>query len=54
MVAPQSEQNLQQISAHFHEALRLNTFEQNNESKVCLYILVDVVPVNCLNKRSLF
>ncbi|KAK2634037.1 hypothetical protein Ddye_028829 [Dipteronia dyeriana] len=33
LVAPQPEQNLQQISAQFHEALRLGTLEQNSEAK---------------------
>ncbi|TXG57455.1 hypothetical protein EZV62_018768 [Acer yangbiense] len=33
LVAPQPEQNLQQISAQFYEALRLGTLEQNREAK---------------------
>ncbi|KAJ4726737.1 Reticulocyte-binding 2 a [Melia azedarach] len=33
LVAPQPEQNLQQISSQFHEALRLNTLDRNSESK---------------------
>ncbi|TXG57460.1 hypothetical protein EZV62_015289 [Acer yangbiense] len=33
LVAPQPEQNLQQISAQFYEALRLGTLERNSEAK---------------------
>ncbi|KAL5737025.1 hypothetical protein ACOSQ2_031813 [Xanthoceras sorbifolium] len=33
LVAPQPEQNLQQISAQFHEVLRLDTLERNSEVK---------------------
>ncbi|KAK4273846.1 hypothetical protein QN277_017162 [Acacia crassicarpa] len=32
-VASQPDQSLQQISSHFHNALRLNSFEQNSEIK---------------------
>ncbi|GMY07603.1 hypothetical protein FCV25MIE_02842 [Fagus crenata] len=33
LVAPQSEQSLQQISSHFRDALRLDTLDQNTENK---------------------
>lgn len=38
IVAPQTEQSLQQISSQFRHALRLDTVEQNCESKVCSYL----------------
>lgn len=40
LVVPQSEQNLQQISSQFRDALRLDTLEQNSENKVCHYLLL--------------
>lgn len=40
VVASQPDQSLQQISSQFHDALRLNSFDQNSETKVCCYSLL--------------
>lgn len=38
--ASQPDQTLQQISSQFHDMLRLNSFDQNSETKVCCYLLL--------------